>query len=385
MGVITSTDDNVYDMWGNSKSIWKVMGSNINLTRIIHPVGFGLFVTESFSVDQQEINVIYDCGHSSSKKTTTHLEGIVDQYFNSLYNKHIDYLFISHFDNDHINGISYLIRKGYLNRNSHIVLPLFDSSIVYLYENIYSYLYRDLILVFIILGCEISYIIPEGSEPEETLGGNIYYNGKSFPLLNMMGMIFWEFIPLTIQDKSIYSEFKTYLVNHPNYNSIYKKVIGKSPLTDKEREILKTAYKNFKMTKSVKSGNVTSINMNAMMLISKKTSPVNPNNSSTNNPNAFYTSDVSLKPAKVQNKISAYLSKFLNGHVGLFQVPHHGSKHCYSDWIFTLKIADKYFCNGKNSSRRYYTGIDTDATNSSCQYFVVDENPANILLDPYTI
>lgn len=70
--------------------------------RIFHPVGHGAFFTEQFYDDYGNLlfNVVYDCGTKTSNVNT-------DTLFTNTFPKgsHIDILFISHFDDDHISGI----------------------------------------------------------------------------------------------------------------------------------------------------------------------------------------------------------------------------------------------------------------------------------------
>ena len=77
----------------------------MELTRIIHPVGQGGFYSETLRCDENEINVIYDCGGNS----IITMEKYLDNYFPNRLNKKIDAVFISHLHDDHINGLKYLL------------------------------------------------------------------------------------------------------------------------------------------------------------------------------------------------------------------------------------------------------------------------------------
>lgn len=82
--------------------------------RIFHPVGQGAFYSETHRIDDSshsEINVVYDCG---SKKGKTWVGQRVKSLFQ---NREIELLFLSHFHNDHYNGIEFINPK-------YIVLPL---------------------------------------------------------------------------------------------------------------------------------------------------------------------------------------------------------------------------------------------------------------------
>ena len=99
------------------------------LTRIIHPVGQGAFYSERFIDAQGKIhNIVYDCGSLPAQKTGSALNSEIDSAFQE--GDHIDILFISHFDADHINGILRLNRRYKID---HVVLPQITNNIWYLY------------------------------------------------------------------------------------------------------------------------------------------------------------------------------------------------------------------------------------------------------------
>lgn len=82
----------------------------IKLSRMFHPVGQGAFYTERFCTqdnDKEQINIVYDCGSTTSKE---HVKTQIEKTFKSGENReNIDAVFISHLHEDHINGIPDLI------------------------------------------------------------------------------------------------------------------------------------------------------------------------------------------------------------------------------------------------------------------------------------
>lgn len=77
----------------------------ISINRIFHPVGQGLFCTEELILKNEKKVVVYDCGSFQKKKVIAE----VNSFFPKKDEKSvIDILFISHFDQDHINGIEEL-------------------------------------------------------------------------------------------------------------------------------------------------------------------------------------------------------------------------------------------------------------------------------------
>lgn len=102
----------------------------IYLFRTIHPVGQGGFYTERFkeisSLKKKSYNVVYDCGSDTGKAgngISRYVQREIDSVFSK--NEKIDIVFISHLDNDHINGVEYLMREHDV-RN--ICIPLLNSN-----------------------------------------------------------------------------------------------------------------------------------------------------------------------------------------------------------------------------------------------------------------
>lgn len=75
----------------------------MKVIRTFHPIGQGAFYSEQFINDNNTPigTIVYDCGSNN----LTCLKKIIPGCFIS---RDIDILFISHFDADHINGISTL-------------------------------------------------------------------------------------------------------------------------------------------------------------------------------------------------------------------------------------------------------------------------------------
>lgn len=91
--------------------------------RTLHPVGQGAFFSEQFfdSSNQCLFSVIYDCGSTS--------KGLLNHEIEQL-EKSIDIMFISHFDNDHINGLKTLIEKKLLRATSVVVIPFIYPKLI---------------------------------------------------------------------------------------------------------------------------------------------------------------------------------------------------------------------------------------------------------------
>lgn len=92
--------------------------------RVLHPVGQGAFFTEQFfdNASKAVFNVVYDCGEY---RTSKHLDKEIENTLNATGAADvIDVMFISHLDDDHINGIDHLINIRCLTNRSTVILPL---------------------------------------------------------------------------------------------------------------------------------------------------------------------------------------------------------------------------------------------------------------------
>ena len=80
----------------------------INFTRTFHPVGQGAFYSEEFELpDHGRFRIVYDCGSKTLSKSN--LKKLIKSDFAG--DMTVDILFISHFDEDHINGVEFLKPK----------------------------------------------------------------------------------------------------------------------------------------------------------------------------------------------------------------------------------------------------------------------------------
>lgn len=92
------------------------------------PVGQGAFYLERFILNDidKPINVIYDCGSYDyyNKKSVKKVNHQIIRLFNE--NETIDAVFISHFHEDHINGLELLLKHCDVKN---IFIPLIDNDI----------------------------------------------------------------------------------------------------------------------------------------------------------------------------------------------------------------------------------------------------------------
>ena len=96
---------------------------NITLNRTFWPVGHGAFYTEEHMSHPSEKTfcAVYDCGG----KSKIIVERQIDEFLAPDSSKKINYLFISHFHRDHINGVRYLLANANVE---HIVIPQLENA-----------------------------------------------------------------------------------------------------------------------------------------------------------------------------------------------------------------------------------------------------------------
>lgn len=85
--------------------------------RFILPVGQGAFYVEKF---ENKKNIIYDCGSMDNKNKISNL---IENCFER--NEIIEAIFISHLDEDHMNGVEELLKKCEVKR---ICFPLITEE-----------------------------------------------------------------------------------------------------------------------------------------------------------------------------------------------------------------------------------------------------------------
>lgn len=110
------------------------MKVHFEVTRIIHPIGQGAFYSERITCGDKEYIVVYDCGSGNRESPSKLLKSEISSCF--VKDDEIFILFVSHFDNDHINGIKYLLSMEI--KIHHIVIPLIEEKDFWFFSQEYS-------------------------------------------------------------------------------------------------------------------------------------------------------------------------------------------------------------------------------------------------------
>lgn len=362
----------------------------IYIKRVLHPVGHGAFFTEQFyDSDKGEnvLNVVYDCGVMRNQAL---LEKEIDVVFALTDRKHVDYLFISHLDKDHVSGIKYLIDSHYVNDQTTFVLPLYEDYQLALYEEITGRgvlsIYEEIKqapkrrVLFVPVSDGDTFVRRDDMNPidmeneENVLGNDAKVNGLDGILIPKNSVFvwrqIWEYIPFNLHD-SVSSDFFKKVSNHPDLaiqdlddvKKIFENMCSANVKNMTPEQI--EANKKFKALKDIYNsvGNPVAkdrlININSLAVVSQAVNRVMGRLpfiiqrlfceigysrdfyeywESDGYGTCTYSGDLNLSLDKdfdlFEGKVTAVLRSIPT--LQLLQIPHHGSKTSYN----------KRFCGG---------------------------------------
>ena len=332
------------------------------IQRFFHPVGQGAFYSERHIDDN--INIVYDCGTEYNNRGNKGTKGVVSQSFSK--NDVIHYLFISHFDYDHISKITLL--KETVKKIKTVVLPLLHEETKLFLSEIYLALEEDDLATLV--SDPTQYFDPETqiiavkpgkslNKEDESGKERINNNVKIISSGDILSLPTkesdWVFIPHNYEYKIRSKEF----VEKIQDSVVDLQKLKKDPEYATQKKIidkLKIIYKDFDKE----------INLNSMFLYSgpeKETGNeiyqvyqrriINEfyskltcyNLMFPKRPACLYTGDGDLNVVDVQSVYKDYWH-----FIGTIQIPHHGS---YSSFNENILFNRPFFCPisvGKNNS-----------------------------------
>jgi hypothetical protein len=347
--------------------------------RVLHPVGQGAFFTEQFYDESGKVvhNVVYDCGSLCS------LPNLVEYEIRNTFEKnaHIDLLFISHFDKDHVNGLMKLHSQTKIDKDTKVIIPFRYPYLLMVMDEDYPMLARFVMQLFNI-GAQVVGIDENADdnrlgEPIDIggLDGNKPLGGKKVIRLDK---VLWYYYPFMLPDQSslqkVFEGKVKGIVNLDDPNEILTK-----------RKELRNIYKTIGKTK----GGVTKINVNTLFMLSFPAVNVAYNTNIWHQinlcgniaPTCFYTGDSNLKGNGydvVKQRVTDILDIYSKGtKVWMMQVPHHGSDKCFPE-----KMADRgdvFFecafvnCNPWHRQKVFDSGIIGEFTRNNKTLLLVTE------------
>lgn len=353
------------------------MSAKVYIKRTFHPVGQGAFFTEQFYNDDATTllyNVVYDCG-SKSQGIKTQMERSIRNVFHD--KKKIDVLFLSHFDDDHINFVKTLKDKGYLS-GTRIIIPMLAAEewlgiepyvsnyhyILSLYDSTQE---RTRVIKVRFFDEEVG----EWRRPIviDDIEGDTISSGSLLQLNLPVQDVVWYYAPFNVQFNELIEEFREKLKNE---GLDYRSLTDKDYLPGRIRK-LKKIYRS--LGKRPSGG--TAINLNSLLVMSypkdaEKCCFVDSIRMSSyyckywmchHNwiypGSCLYTGDTSANETFVWQRIEKIIAQCLgiDSILGLLQIPHHGSKNSYDNKLLT---SPRFFAGFTNYDPYYRQHIFDD-------------------------
>lgn len=361
------------------------------ITRLILPVGQGAFYVEKF---QNRKNIVYDCGSIGNEKK---IEELIEKCFER--NKVIEAIFISHLDEDHMNGVGKLLEKCKVKR---ICFPLITEEmkqvlkIKIMIEEAIGNSYSDFIKEFIEnpelaikkikedMEIELIEILPNDEqdiveENNKKIDGEDTKNKKIKRVKKKSGEDIakeikelkynenkWELIPYNFKQETRIIEFEKNLEKEFGKKISLKEIEKIWKKNEDNRKKIKKVYENLK-------GN---LNTNSMTLFSgiREAKIYTQYDSSYVKVGCLYTGDYEAKGKNKWKTLEEAYQEYWKW-IGLIQVPHHGSSLNCNDALINKKAIYFLSAGEKNSynhpSHKVVTDIRFTYNNS---LYVVTEN-----------
>lgn len=330
--------------------------SNKSMTRTFHPVGQGAFYSERFYCGANNVfNMVYDCGTHTNH---SNLSKIISEAFPAINGKKqkIDYLFVSHFHEDHVNGIKMLLTHCEVQN---MVIPAIKNKEILLCDYIHNGIRSNSWdndgnkLMERVLSEPNARFLNYGNQRTNLV--RFSFDIKQDSLQQATNVITiekigWEYIPFCsesgnwnsfigkfVQDfPSVYNQF-----NGGNY-IVLKDFFNKKP---KEFDKLKKIYKDF--YKNPKKND----NYYSMTILSKPTF----SNEKADEKMCLYTGDY---PARDKTCLQDLKAKYTAAWKAFktMQIPHHGSRYDNPSDLYDVEERNCVFSYGTNNQFHHPNG-----------------------------
>lgn len=383
--------------------------NRIIFRRTFHPVGHGAFFTEHIKIvdgkdmEKAFLNVVYDCGAATKGEN---VPSLIKKEIGITFEKeeHIDLLFISHFDEDHINGLEYLLLNTKMDAETYVVIPFRFPYIFIALDDSFPSLAR-FINKATQMGMRFLGIHGEGlnrtieNAKREESNGKVLQLGKNnlFTVWDLKTkQPLWYFYPfMNINVGSLQQKIEKAIKD----SLALKDVDLDDPnVVIKFREELKKIYQTIGNTKN----HITKINVNSLLMLSFPARNVIKDCISkvglyTGYDYYFremqgvcaycgitclYTGDSVINKTDLDmiNRQAVSVMKCLSdiGEIHQFQIPHHGSHNSFAPSLFS-DLRGKVlvtFVNG-NPYRRWYRGykdLTREAAVNNIPLYIISQN-----------
>ena len=318
----------------------------IKLVRTIHPVGHGCFCTERFFSETSNIcNYIYDCG--SDTLDAQALKNLIDGEF--IQDTTIDAIFISHFHDDHLNGIQHLIKRC---RVKQLIVPLVDTEGLLLYF-IHNAIYGNIKLSDFIESLCLNEQISETEIPILKIGKSNSNHSLDVCKKGLM----WQYVPIISPPyRSLLVKQRTIgkLIETLSNENVFKNVIvKKNPLKINYalfRKIILSSHQHMETLKRIYKGYKLHDNKFNLALLSSLTNNIFSSLDEERGEVAcLFMGDYEARPKYRYDYIKNRIGQLWQG-VSLMQVTHHGSILSHNESLYH-KNMNCFVCDSSSSHR----------------------------------
>lgn len=299
-----------------------------------HRAGHGLFYSGVITAENaaKKFNFVYDCGTMPKRREKFDFDAQIDAYKESIDNK-LDMLVISHFHEDHVNGLEKLLKGGVTPKV--VIMPYISDSeratILFskkIKEKFLLEFYEDPVVWFVHRKVEKIILIREkhGDEPREMVGqddmsGTLISREqvKDTSIITMAGKV-----ELLIPEFRWIFEFESVdFESTEEYEKKLEKFMrGKSIKELLEERELKSLSKEFGKEKLGKDyNNITSV----MMMHGPENEALEKGKEQKFK---FHNYSLLMGDAKIARKEVEMFKAYKKGRCYVCQYPHHGGKGC---------------------------------------------------------
>lgn len=323
----------------------------MELKRTFHAVGQGAFYTERFHDGGKNVfNVVYDCGSETAKKYLNDaIERFCEDYeeADKTSKPKIDLMFVSHFHDDHVNGMSLLMNKCEVEKLVIPYMSLKDIIEVYIYNIIASNNADNAanrFLVYCYGESEDRVVKIPSVEIENNEDHRFSSGGSSANAIIPKGLNFgkiWEYIPISITDNRISSFILGFQANYKDLYDAFKKddysYVNAFFSSTLEIERMRAFYKGY----------FNNLNESSMAVLSKPVADLGQRNAL-----CLYTGDYPMRSNQLGKKLIDFYGIYWN-ETGTIQVPHHGASNDNPLYLYDGVERECVMCYGKGNRYRH--------------------------------
>lgn len=355
----------------------------------IFPVGQGMFYSGKIKGQGKEFNFVYDCGQDSKNSITeqNEISDLIYTYSKDNTSTVIDMLIISHFHQDHINGINELLKKF---KVKNLFIPYYNR-----FKGNLQII--KVILCLIELGeYDTKIILVPPSSPNNNQMDNNEFNFQEIPDLDSLlekidtysdGENFYNIYKITneklfFKSEGWFFDLFNIEISEEEFKTLKKAInevcikFGYSNMSD----FLRNSKKNqLSMIKDAYCDSISSLGSKYKTLnntsICLLHCPIDDLYELKPDNITVLTGDIDLHNTTNRNFFSSHFNYALNK-VNYFFVPHHGSKGNWDNDILHFLNDDGYFifcCGVANTYKHPSIEVIKTITQNRRKFIIVNE------------